>query len=257
MSVLDSLLPSRSRAAWRDPVRRYRTLLAFSATEEDGGKNLLASAARVEDDELRGHLLKHAEDEARHARLFRDRAAEVRGQVADSGAADGAQVERLWDVSPGQEGDGQDTHGFLSDELLDRRGEVAYVAMLHVAELKAEQLFGRFAKETAHDPETQAVFEQILKDERYHVAYTRRFLDQWREQGFGQEVDRELKAAKSSRFMGNWRRFGLRSASGFGRVLLHALYLTVLMPFGLAARRSRPVTGWQEPSTPTDLKAQA
>ncbi|RKY20323.1 MAG: hypothetical protein DRQ55_08015 [Planctomycetota bacterium] len=257
MSVLVSLLPSRSRAAWRDPVRRYRTLLAFSATEADGGKNLLACAAQVEDDGLREHLLKHADDEVRHARLFRDRAAQVRAEVADAGAADGSQVERLWDVSTGRESDGQDAHGFLSDELLDTRGVVAYVAMLHVAELKAEELFARFSKETAHDPGTQAVFDEILKDERYHVAYTRRFLDEWRQQGFAQEVERELRAARSSRFVGAWRRLGLRSASGFSCLLLQVLYLTLLMPFGLLARRNRPPRGWQQPAPVTGLQDQA
>lgn len=257
MSLLSRLMPSSTRAVWHDPVRRYRTLLAFAATEEDGGHNLLAAAERIDDEELRGHILKHAEDEARHARLFRDRAAEVRGQVADAGAADGGHGDRAWDLSAARQQDGRDAHGFLDGQLLDEQGEMSYVAMLHVAELKAEELFKRFADETKHDPGTRAVFDQILKDERYHVAYTGRFLDKWREQGFGREVERGLKAARGSRFLGAWRRLGLRSAAGFSQVLLRVLYLTLLAPFGLMARRNASAPGWQPSRAPSDLGSQA
>lgn len=257
MSSFAPRLFSRRGSVWHDPVRRYRTLLAFSQTEADGGDNLLLAAARVDDEELRGHLLKHADDEVRHARLFKQRAAEVRAEVADAGAADGAHSDKAWDLPSDPNQGERDAHGFLDDELLDERGEVSYVAMLHVAELNAEKLFKRFAEQNAHDPGTREVFEKILKDERYHVAYTGMFLDRWRQQGFGAEVDRALKASRSSRLMGAWRRLGLRSAAGTSQLLLRVLYLTVLAPFGLLASRKRAAAGWQAPAVPSELSSQA
>jgi len=58
-----------------------------------------------------------------------------------------------------------------------RQGDVAYVAMLHVAEKRAARLFRRMSAATRHDPETNRIFEEILKDERFHVAYTKKALE--------------------------------------------------------------------------------
>ena len=64
----------KNRSVWTDPVRRFRTLQSFSETEEDGGKDLIAAARRISDPDLRSHIERHAEDEVRHASLFRNRA---------------------------------------------------------------------------------------------------------------------------------------------------------------------------------------
>ena len=236
----------RSRAIWTDPVRRYRTLQSFSETEEDGGKDLLAAAARVTDPDLRTHLLVHAKDEARHAELFRRRAAEVRDEA---GAAAGERTgsERVFDLGRNRDGE-IDAHGFFSASMFDDMGEVAYVAMLNVAEQKAASLFQLHHDLTQHDLGTRAVFAEILKDEKYHVSYTGKFLERWRSEGRGREVDEGLKAARSSRFMGAWKRLGLRCGAGLSRGLFRVMFWTVVVPFGLLAGRQHPAPGWHGPS---------
>lgn len=240
----------RSRAVWSDPVRRFRTLQSFAETEEDGGKDLVAAARRISDPDLRQHIVRHARDEVRHASLFRNRAAEVRDEAgaALSSSADG---DKAYDLSRGRRGE-LDAHGFYSAGLADEMGEVAYICMLHVAELRAAELFTMHYDLTAHDPGTRAVFEEILKDEKYHVSYTGKFLDKWRSEGREREVREGLKVARSSRFVGAWKRLGARSAADFSRVLMRIFYWTLLVPFGLGARRVKLRAGWQPPAGAVD-----
>ncbi len=229
---------------WREPWRTLRTLESFARTEADGGKDIATAARVVSDHELRQHLLRHADDEARHAELFHARAAELRGAVAANPVVS-TESDRIHDLSSHRSSADLDAHGFFKSGLIDELGEVAYVAMLHVAEKKASALFADLERQTANDPATQAIFTQILKDEKYHVAYTGRCLENWRKRGRDAEVRQALREARGSRFLGGLRRAGMRSAAGFGRFVLRIAYFTFLAPFGwLTARRSLS-GGWQ------------
>src|SRR5262249_23907099 len=86
-----------------------------------------------------------------------------------------------------------------------------------------------------------AIFEQILRDEKYHVAYTKTFLTQVRRSGRSTEVRRALRSARSSRLMTAWRQVGIRSGAASSRVLLLVLYWTIVPPFALLARLRRRV----------------
>jgi rubrerythrin len=242
MDIARSFRRWQHRAVWGDPERRRLTLESFAVTEEDGGKDLVAAARRVTDAELRGHLERHARDEHRHAELFRRRAGELVRTSAGSGLTD-----KAYDLSRGRRAGELDAHGFFNAGLYDELGEVEYVAMLHVAEKRAAELFAMHAALNDSDPETRAIFEEILRDEKYHVAYTGRFLDQWRAEGRAAEVERALRNARGSRALGAWKRLGARSGAGFGRALLYLLYWTLLAPFGLLARRQRDQAGWRAP----------
>jgi hypothetical protein len=119
--------------------------------------------------------------------------------------------------------------------------------MLHVAEQKAEALFRTQVLATAHDPATREVFEEILKDELYHVSYTKTALDQWRKKGRGREVSDAMQNARGRRFLSAWKRFGVRAAGNFGRLLLMVCYWTLLWPFALVARAGKTEAAWKTP----------
>jgi hypothetical protein len=241
------LIKLRQRKVWADPYRKYRTLLSFSETEEDGGKDLVRAGRRVSDPDLRKHIERHSTDEVRHADLFRRRAAEVASENnIPIGGTDGG-ADKRYDLAGARKGVDVDAHGFMNAGLIDELGELEYVAMVHVAECKAAELFAIYRDMNARDAATKAIFEEILKDEKYHVAYTKTFLDKWRKQGRGAEIDKALKKAKGSRLMGAWKAFGLRSASGFAHVVLFTFYWTLLAPFGLLSRGGKGAGGWRKP----------
>lgn len=246
MGIRASWRRRRARGTWRDPGRKHRTLLSFAGTEEDGGKDLQRAARRIADAELRGHLERHAADERRHAALFRERAAAF---AAEHGIPVGAGVEadRPYDLSGARPGLELDAHGFFNAGLVDELGELRYVAMLHVAERRAAELFASYRDLNDRDPATQRLFADVLQDEKYHVAYTGRFLEQWRRAGRAAEVDAALGEARGHRLWDAWKRLGVRSASGFAQALLLVLYWTLLAPFALLARLREPPSGWQEP----------
>ena len=71
----------------------------------------------------------------------------------------------------------------------DELGEIRYVAMLHLAEKQAAEDFAVHYDSTKdHDPMTAEVFREILRDEEYHVAYTRAQLQKWADEGKEKEV---------------------------------------------------------------------
>lgn len=240
----------RQVRVWSDPYRKYRTLISFSETEEDAGKDLVRAGRRIDDPVLRSHVERHAADEMRHAKLFRARAAEVAGEhrLPVAGEDDSRRPFDLARARPGLE---LDSHGFYAAGLIDELGELEYVAMLHRVEQKAADLFEGFREANSADPATRAVFDEILRDERYHVAYTGRFLERWRAEGRGAEVDAALARIDAHRWLAAWKRIGARSAAGFSHAALHVLYWTAAAPFALAARRALP-SGWQEPRAERD-----
>ncbi len=244
----------KNRRVWSDPYRKYRTLVSFSETEEDGGKDLVRAARRVLDPDLRMHIERHAIDEVRHANLFRTRASEVASDL-NLPARGSDESDRPYDLSRGRPGLQMDAHGFFNAGLIDELGELEYVAMLHVAEKRAAELFEVHCELNSDDPRTHEMFEEILRDEKYHIAYTKTFLDKWRKQGRGAEVDKALKAARGSRLIGAWKRLGVRSAAGFSQAVLFVLYWTVLAPFGLLTRGKRTAATLRVPRAETRTEA--
>ncbi len=239
---------SRAASAWADPVRKLKTLESFARTEEDGGRDIAAALKVVRDPEARKHLERHAKDEIRHANLFRGRAAELRAEGIAS--KDTEEAGRAYDLTHGKLADQTNAHGFLRVALADEMGEIAYIAMLNVAEKRAAAMFRSNIRHLSHDDATRAIFESILKDEHYHVAWTSTILQRWKKEGRGAEVKRALSLAKGSRFFGAWKRLGARSAAGFSRVALVVIYFTLIMPFGLAVRGRKAKGGWTAPLAP-------
>jgi len=231
---------------WSDPERAIKTLESFAETEADGARDIRAAAERTSDSWLKDHFLRHADDEHKHAEMFRKRAREMRAEHPEVPIVEG---EKRFDIAQSRDHNEVNSHGFLLAGLLDDLGEVPYVAMLHVAEQKAEKLFRTQVAATAGQPETRAVFEEILKDELYHVSYTKTALDQWKKRGRGREVSDAMSNARGRRFLSAWKRLGVRAAGNFGRLVLIVCYWTVLAPFGLIARAGRDATGFAAPQT--------
>jgi len=234
---IDRVLRPVHRWVWRDGGRRVRKLLAFAEVETDGGRDILRAAEVTPDPLLRRLYLAHAIDELHHGVLFRERGAELLRARADGASA-------LFNGNPLPGG-----HG-LDDVSIEGEADARLLAFLHVAEKAAAGRFLIYRDLVADDPATHAIFEEILRDEVFHMNYTYTQLARISPRTYR----REVWLARLSRV---WKRV-LRLAAAVGALMgsafLTVLYFVVLPPFAWLARRAakREPAGWAPISARTD-----
>src|SRR5262249_53174293 len=146
------------RWVWRDTERRARKLLNFGDTETDGGRDLIRAAEMTTDPLLRRLYLVHAADELRHGRLFRERGSEILKTIASPTAST---PQAGWLAPSG--------HG-ADDLQLDGRDD-RLLAFIHLSEKAAAERFTVYRDVLREDSRTRAIFEEILRDENFHMNY--------------------------------------------------------------------------------------
>lgn len=224
------LLRPLYRALWTRPERRVRKLLQFANVEADGGRDLVRASETTRDPVLRRLFLHHAGDEARHAEMFRTRGLALRATLPPRN-------RRI--VAPGEAVPGE--HG-LDDLRVEAEPDGALLAFIHLAESAAAREFTLHSSALEHDEDTRAVFDNILRDEEFHMRYSRAQLDRL---ASGQQRFLLWKA----RLRRLWKAY-LRLATGLAgimaTIILTAQYFIILPPFALLAKRAarRQRDGW-------------
>ena len=221
--------------AWRGDARTARKLAGFAATEAGSALDMLRAAELEPDARLRRLFFRHALDEARHARMFGERADRLAG-----GRARGSDYDAI--------------HA-LRQNLYERLGPVRFVAFVHLAERRGLAHFEALARHFADQPALRALFETVGRDERFHVAYTAEVLDGWRRTGRSRAVRRALARVRFERAWDAWRRTGRRLGDALASALLGSTYFLVVSLFALLARAlDRPDAGWTpaEPAPDSD-----
>lgn len=217
------------RWVWGDCDRRVRKLLTFAEVETDGGRDILRAAEVTPDPLLRRLYLEHAIDELHHGVLFRERgAALLRTRPT--------RVKTLFNGSPLPGG-----HG-LDDLRIEGEPDRRLLAFLHVAEKAAAGRFAIYRDMVDDDPSTRAIFEEILRDEVFHMNYTYTQLARIAPQSYR----RQVWLARASRIWRRYVRVAAALADVIGVVILTLMYFIVLPPFAWFARgaqRREPV-GW-------------
>jgi hypothetical protein len=226
---MDRLLRPVHRWIWGDFDRRIRKLLLFAEVETDGGRDILRAAEVTPDPLLRRLYLEHAIDELHHGDLFRRRgAALLRTRFS--------RRKVMFNGSPLPGG-----HG-LDDLRIEGEPDHRLLAFLHVAEKAAAGRFAIYRDVVDDDPPTQAIFEEILRDEVFHMNYTYSQLARVSPRSYRRQVWR----ARASRL---WKRY-LRAAAAVaglsGTAVITAIYFILLPPFAWLARRAqrREPLGW-------------
>jgi hypothetical protein len=226
--MLDSILAPIHRWVWSDTDRRAHNLLRFSATEIDGGRDILRAAELTPDPLLRRLYLLHATDENRHGQLFRRQASAIlRGLSPRAGSQ-----PFIWGEPAG--------HG-LDDLRVDEERDDTMLAFLHVAEKDAAERFTIY-RDVQKDPSTRAIFEEILHDEKFHMNYTLTQLLR-----ISPERHRwQLWYARLNRIWKTYLRIATAIGSVIGTVLLTVQYFVVLPVFAFFAKRAerRERRGW-------------
>jgi hypothetical protein len=226
---LDRLMRPLHRWVWSDADRRLRKLLTFADVETDGGRDILRAAEVTPDPLLRRLYLEHAIDELHHGDLFRDRGAAL--LRARRGAR---RVLLGGDPLPGGHG--------LDDLSIEGEPDHRLLAFLHVAEKSAAGRFAIYRELVDDDPHTRSIFEEILRDEVFHMNYTYTQLARVSPRSYR----RHVWHARAKRIWNRYLRVAAAAAGAFGAVLATLMYFVLLPPFAWLAKRAerREPAGW-------------
>jgi rubrerythrin len=218
------------RWIWCDAERRAHKLLRFGETETDGGRDLVRASEMTPDSLLRRLYLEHAIDEHRHGVMFRRRGNEILRALAP-GSNSSFQAE--WLAPSG--------HG-VDDLRVDEEPDEALLAFLHLSEKTAADRFSVYRDVLQNDMLTRAIFEEILRDEVFHMNYTRTQLARVSPQ-------RHRRTLWYERLRRIWKGY-VRMAAALGAVIggfiLTVQYFVVVPPFAWLAKRAerRESPGW-------------
>lgn len=241
---LDRLLRPLHRWVWSNARRRGEKLLLFAQTEADGGRDIARAAERTHDALLRRLYLRHAQDEQRHANLFRTRG---RAILRELGETEGSTFDANW-FSPGERG--------LDDLKVDEESEGSLLAFLHLSEKAAARRFAVYQEVLDVDPSTRDVFVDVLKDEAFHMNYTLSQLKRVEPKKAGWR----LWWARLTRLWKGYLRIASAVANVMGGVVLAVQYFVILPIFALLAKRSakKELPGWVDarPAKEASLKSQ-
>ena len=201
----------------------------FGEVETDGGRDILRAAEVTPDPLLRRLYLEHAIDELHHGDLFRER---------------GAALLRLRTTRSSTRFNGNPLpggHG-LDDLRIEGEPDHRLLAFLHVAEKAAAGRFTVYRQLVDDDPATRAIFEEILRDEVFHMNYTYTQLARISPRSHRWQIWR----ARGSRLWKRYLRVAAAIAAFFGTAMISLLYFVVLPPFAWLARRAqrRETPGW-------------
>jgi hypothetical protein len=226
---VDRVLRPVHRWVWGDFDRRVRKLIAFAQVEGDGGRDILRAAEVTSDPLLRRLYLEHAIDELHHADLFRQRGTALLQLRATRSTV-------LFNTSPLPGG-----HG-LDDLSIEGEPDHRLLAFLHVAEKAAAGRFAIYREVVDDDPSTRAIFEEILRDEVFHMNYTYTQLARVLPGSYR----RQVWLARANRLWKRYLRVAAAVAGVLGTAILTIMYFVVLAPFAWLARRAerREPVGW-------------
>jgi hypothetical protein len=229
VAPLDRILRPIHRWVWADFDRRVRKLLAFAEVESDGGRDILRAAEMTPDPLLRRLYLEHAIDELHHGDLFRQRGAALLRTRS-------TRVKTLFNGTPLPGG-----HG-LDDLCVQDEPDHRLLAFLHVAEKAAAGRFTIYRDLVEDDPQTRAIFEEILRDEVFHMNYTYTQLARVMPDAYRWQVWQ----ARASRLSKRCLRVAAAIGSVLSAAMLTIIYFTLLPPFVWPARRAerREPLGW-------------
>lgn len=221
----------RLSAPWvlGSPKSRAKKLRSLAATERGSYLTLEWAAQQTESSRRAALYLRHATDEARHARLFWQRAQTLE-------PATGPLVA-----------DGEDLYRAL--------GEEDFLAFVTHGERRGREQFEIYEsyfrrREMLAEAE---LFARIAADERHHEAYSKKLLLE--RVGSEKEARRRLARVRRWEAWRIWRRVGRRAALGLYTLMIWALY-PLILPYALVTRPFlKNPSGWRLPRVSSPARA--
>jgi len=214
---------------WRSETKTTEKFRNFSATEAGSALDMLKAAELEKDPRRRRLFFRHALDEARHSNYFRD------------------QAKSMDPDFHGRDGKYNLIHA-TRQNLYQNLCLTEFMAFVHIAEKRGESHFRSLMPHFKHRPAIYDMFARIVKDEQFHVRYSKRILDEWSREGRDSEVKAAQRKILLNRAWGAWRRQGRRLGDLTSRVVLKIAYFIIVPPFSLMqyCLQQPPPRGWKQ-----------
>ncbi|MGH1340355.1 MAG: ferritin-like domain-containing protein [Nannocystales bacterium] len=201
-------------------------LHGFAHAEQASMLDLRLAARRTSSRSRAAAYLRHADDEARHCRMFTGRSVQLMSQAGRPTA----EVRR---VHADYEG------------LFDRLGELDFLAFVHWGEARAIRQFDAYVSyfEANNRQRDATLLRTILVDERRHASYTQALLLELA--GDPRTMRRAIGRVRRWELGRAWLRSGRFLAESAYAATMLVLYV-LAAPLALLVRIVRPVReGWQ------------
>ncbi|UQA57318.1 hypothetical protein [Polyangium aurulentum] len=207
--------------------RTAKKLAGFALAEQGSLLTLRLAAAQTPDLRRRALYLRHAADEARHARMF---LAAARARARREGLPAPAGLSSA-----------------DAEDLFARLGEIGFLAFLHHAERRGRERFELYRDLLAQrgDRPGAALFAAILPDERRHEDYAMQELVALA--GSPARARCAVLRARVWEASRAWRRLGRASAGALYAAIMTLVY-AALFPLAWLTRRVRPETPGLRPA---------
>ena len=215
-----------SGLVWRLPGAAARKMAEFSHVEAGSGLDMLAATEHESEPMLRRKYYRHALDELKHASMFRERAR----ALADNGSRAHAVLEDTGYIAE---------RGIRSlTPLVEQLSQAEFFAFIWLHERAGATQFDFYAELLRHDADSTQMFEEIARDERFHIAYSRAELDRLADGGTSVRV--ALFRTRAREVWQAWTRLTSALGERVAGVWLSTLYFLVIGPCALLARERLP-----------------
>ncbi|MCB9779638.1 MAG: ferritin-like domain-containing protein [Alphaproteobacteria bacterium] len=232
-----------SHIVWRLPGRPATKMAEFAHTELGSGHDMLEACELTPRPEMRPLYFLHALDELRHSRMFRERARAL--------AIERSRTQAVLDDSGYLH-----SHGIRgSDPLFTELGELDFLAFVWLHEQRGAAQFGIYAGLMDEDPASREMFARIEKDERFHIAYSRKELERLAAQGQASAVSAAVWRIRWRRFKQGWLRFSRLIGDTMAKLWLTVIYVVGITPFALIAKLTEREQGGLVPAEVDDRPA--
>jgi hypothetical protein len=226
--IVERIYPIR-RWIWRDAKRRARKLLSLGEAETERARDLLRASEMTSDPLLRRLYLEISVAEQRHGAMFRRRGIAILRALPDDSTS------RLHTDVPSRER-GPD------DLRVDEQADETVLAFVYCSARAAARHFSFYRDVSRGDKPTRAIFEEVVREERFHAERTITQLSLVSPRRYR----RALWYARLRRIWKAYLRMASAMGAAIGGFILTIQYFVVLPPFAWLAKcaERREARGW-------------
>ncbi len=171
------------------PVKLF-VLNNFRVGELRGARDLAAFVDLIEDPTVKAKVIRHTADEGRHQYLLAKRMIEIGGaSTLRPVAKEFDFLQQLSEAGQAAQAGRRDVEAkIIAGAPLTNRDLIGFAVGAHRVEVDALQFLNVVWQSCGVDLGTRRLIEEIACDEEYHVRYLGELIEQFRDEGFAEDI---------------------------------------------------------------------